>query len=63
MSFKIGTSVITWHVNFNGCWSALNVLTSKKVGSTFSVTDEKGKTQKYKITKKVVVKKGSYEKS
>ena len=63
LSAKIGTSVITWHVNFNGCWNALNVLTQKKVGSTFSVTDEKGKTLKYRIDQKVVVKKGNYKKS
>ena len=63
LSAKVGTSVITWHVNYSGCWNALNVLTQKKIGSTFKVTDEKGKTLIYRIDKKVVVKKGSYNKS
>ena len=63
LSAEIGTSVITWHVNYSGCWNALNVLTMKKVGTIFKVTDENGKTVKYRIDKKVVVKKGNYKKS
>lgn len=63
LSSNIGTSVITWHVNYAGCWNALNVLTMKKIGTTFKVTDENGKTLKYRIDKKVVVKKGNYKKS
>lgn len=63
LSSNIGTSVITWHVNYSGCDNALNVFTKKKVGTTFTVKDETGVTTEYRIDKKVVVKKGSYEKS
>ena len=63
LSSTMGTSVILWHVNYSGCWNALNVLTSKSVGATFKVTDEKGKTRTYVISKRYVVKKGNYQTS
>lgn len=63
LSATMGTSVIAWHVNYAGCNNALNVLTTKDVGFTFKVTDEKGKTTSYKIDKKILVKKGNYQQS
>lgn len=63
LSSTIGTSVITWHVNYNGCWNALNILMSQKAGFKFSITDENGDVKRYKIVKKLTVKKGDYKKS
>ena len=62
LSSTLGTSVIIWHVNYSGCINALNVLTTKSIGSTFTVTDENGDTTKYKISKKYEVVKGKYKK-
>ena len=62
LSSTLGTSVIVWHVNYGGCVNALNTLTYKSIGSTFSVTDENGETTKYKISKKFEVVKGKYKK-
>lgn len=59
----LGTTVITWHVNYNGCWSPLNVLMGKEEGFVFSLRGEDGVRTKYKIEKKLVVKKGDYKKS
>lgn len=63
LSSQLGTSVLTWHVNYNGCWSPLNVLMGKSEGYIFSIKDENGDTTKYRVDKKVVVKKGDYKKS
>lgn len=63
LSSTMGTSVVVWHVNYAGCTNALNILTTKTVGSTFKVTDEKGNTTTYKIDKKLIVKKGNYQES
>ena len=60
---KLGTTVITWHVNYNGCWSPLNVLMGKDEGFVFTLKGEDGVKTKYKIEKKLVVKKGNYKKS
>jgi hypothetical protein len=60
LSADSGSSVITWHVNFNGCVGALNPITKKDIGFTFSIKDEKGGTTKYKIVEKYTVPKGSY---
>lgn len=62
LSSTLGTSVIVWHVNYAGCVNALNVLTTKSVGSTFSIVDENGETTKYKISQKYQVTKGKYKK-
>jgi hypothetical protein len=59
----LGTTVITWHVNYNGCWSPLNVLMGKEEGFVFTLKDEDGVKNKYKIEKKLIVKKGDYKKS
>lgn len=63
LSSQLGTSVITWHINYDGCWSPLNVLMSEKVGDTFRITDENGDLQRYRIDRKLVVKKGDYKAS
>ncbi len=60
---KLGTSVIAWHVNFNGCINELNSLLYKSVGYRFSITDNNGVTRKYEISQKFNVKKGNYRKS
>lgn len=60
---KLGTTVLTWHVNYNGCWSPLNVLMNKDEGFVFTLRGEDGVKTKYKIEKKLVVKKGNYKKS
>ncbi|MGI9131544.1 MAG: class F sortase, partial [Candidatus Nanopelagicaceae bacterium] len=63
LSSTMGTSVIAWHVNYAGCTNPLNILTSKSVGYTFKVKDEKGKTTIYKVDRKLIVKKGNYKES
>ncbi len=62
LSSTLGTSVIVWHVNYAGCINALNVLTTKSIGTTFSIVDENGDTTKYKISQKYEVVKGKYKK-
>lgn len=63
LSSTMGTSVIVWHINYAGCNNALNVLTSKNVGYKFDVTDEKGATTTYVVSKKYKVTKGDYKSS
>jgi hypothetical protein len=63
LSSTMGTSVIVWHVNYAGCNNALNVITNQAVGSTFKVTDEKGITKTYVISKRLKVTKGDYQES
>lgn len=64
LSSSIGTSVLAWHINANGCWSNLNFLIGdEKVGFRFKITDETGVTKTYRITEISVVKKGKYKKS
>lgn len=64
LSSSMGTSVLAWHINANGCWSDLNFLIGdEKVGSRFRITDETGVTKTYRITDISVVKKGKYKKS
>lgn len=63
LSSTLGTTVLAWHVNFNGCNNDLNTLVYKDVGDRFSITDETGKTTTYRITRKTTVKKGDYKKS
>ena len=64
LSSSIGTTVLAWHINANGCWSELNFLIGdEKVGSRFRITDETGVTKTYRITDISVVKKGKYKKS
>ena len=42
LNSTLGTSVITWHINFKGCWNKLNLLMSKKKGFVFTIIDEDG---------------------
>lgn len=63
LNSTLGTSVITWHVNYKGCWSPLNLFMSREVGSTFRITDEDGNVTRYRIDRKLVVKKGDYRRS
>lgn len=64
LSSSIGTTVLAWHVNANGCWSELNFLIGdEKVGFRFRITDETGVTRTYRISDIDVVKKGKYKKS
>ena len=59
----LGTSVIVWHINYSGCYNALNVLTSQSAGYKFKVTDENGDTKTYVISKRYKVAKGDYKDS
>ena len=63
LSSKVGSSVIVWHLNYKGCWNPLNAFMSKKPGSNFSLTDENGDIQQYRIDAKRVVDKGDYKES
>ena len=62
LSSTLGTSVIVWHVDYAGCINALNVITKRSIGSTFSIVDENGDTTRYKIKMKQDVVKGKYKK-
>jgi hypothetical protein len=61
LSSITGTSVLVWHVNYNGCQNALNAISWRGVGSTFKIIDEKGKNKSYVVTERYVVKKGDYQ--
>lgn len=61
LSATSGSSIIVWHINYNGCQGKLNVINSKKKGFTFKVKDEAGKIQKYAVTSKYQVRKGNYK--
>ena len=61
LSADFGSSVIVWHINYDGCIGKLDVINKKPVGYTFRVTDEKGQTVKYAISAKYVVPKGKYK--
>ena len=63
LSSSSGTSVIVWHINYNGCYNALNVLSSQTAGYKFKVTDENGDTKTYVISKRYKVTKGDYKES
>lgn len=57
---SVGSSIITWHTNYNGCTNSLNIFLSKKVGYEFTIKDEKGQVTKYAVTEKFQVTKGDY---
>ena len=58
---KEGSSIIVWHINYKGCVGKLNPITESKVGAKFSVVDEMGTTQSYKIASKTTVALGDYK--
>lgn len=60
LSAQTGSSIVTWHVNYNGCIGALNPIMDKEIGFTFSVRDEKGVVTRYGLTERFTVKKGAY---
>jgi hypothetical protein len=61
LSSPIGSSLLVWHINYKGCEGKLNILNDKKIGFKFSIVDEKGFKQEFKISKKFQVKKGKYK--
>lgn len=61
LSAETGSSIIVWHINYNGCQGKLNVINNKKRGYKFNVIDENGKSVEYAISKKIQVKKGKYD--
>lgn len=61
LSSPIGSSLLVWHVNYKGCVGKLDVLIDKKPGFKFSIVDEKGYKQEFKIAEKVQVRKGKYK--
>jgi hypothetical protein len=56
-----GTSLIVWHINYDGCQGKLDVINNKPKGFLFTIVDETGKSRKYKIDTKTVVVKGTYK--
>jgi hypothetical protein len=58
-----GTSVIVWHINYSGCNHALNLLTKQSAGYKFRVSDDKGETKSFVISKRYKVTKGDYRES
>lgn len=56
-----GSSIIVWHVRYNGCVGKLNPILESKVGAKISVQDEDGANQSYKIAKSFSVPVGDYK--
>lgn len=56
-----GSSIIVWHIEYEGCKGKLNPIIKAKVGTKFSVTDEEGNKTSYKITDSLSVPKGEYK--
>jgi hypothetical protein len=63
LSSEVGSSVIVWHRDYDGCTHKLNAFMSKKAGSTFSLVDENGESKKYRLQDVKVIKKGQYKAS
>lgn len=61
LSSESGSSLIVWHVNYKGCQGKLNVINNKRRGYEFEVIDESGESVRYKIFKRIQVKKGEYD--
>lgn len=61
LASPIGSSLLVWHVNYNGCQGRLNVINDKKPGFTFKVKDENKLLTTYKVTEVYKVKKGKYK--
>ena len=56
-----GSSLIVWHINYEGCIGTLNPIISAKIGTNFAVVDENGKKKSYKISKSFSVPVGNYQ--
>lgn len=63
LSSTVGTSVVVWHRDYSKCVNALNILFKKSKGEQIALTDEKGKTRRYVIDYKEVIRKGDYQDS
>ena len=63
LSSKVGSSVIVWHRDYKGCIHPLNAFMAKKPGTIFSVTDENGDKQRYRINLIKTIAKGDYKES
>lgn len=63
LSSKVGSSIIVWHRDYQGCVHALNAFMNKNVGATFSITDESGLSTKYRLKMVKVISKGDYKES
>ena len=61
LSSAVGTSIVVWHRDYQGCVHPLNAFMKKSVGTKFNVTDEKGKSLTYRLTKVGVITKGDYK--
>lgn len=63
LSSTVGSSVIVWHRDFNGCVNALNIFMEKSAGTKFTITDELGAKKSYRLDKVGVITKGAYKQS
>lgn len=63
LSSTMGSSVLVWHKDYNGCSNRLNLFFDKRVGAKFTISDENGDLQKYKIVRTKTVEKGAYQPS
>lgn len=61
LSSSVGTSIIVWHRDYQGCIHPLNAFMNKTVGTKFTVTDEQGKSHTFRLTKIGVIAKGDYK--
>lgn len=61
LSADFGSSLVVWHVSYNGCQGKLNPIINKKKGYSFQVVDEKGRKTEYAISQRIQVKRGKYD--
>jgi hypothetical protein len=50
LSASEGSSLLVWHVNYNGCQGKINFITKKKVGYKFTMIDELANLREYQIS-------------
>lgn len=63
LTARLGSTLIVWHDYWNDCTGPLNVITEKKPGFRFTVTDWKGKQRAYEIVEVTTIKMGDYRSS
>ena len=63
LSSAVGSSVVVWHRDYQGCVNPLNIFMNKSVGTKFSVSDERGVSTTYRLDKVGVISKGNYKES